>query len=591
MILTIIFTLVLVGLIRRFILYKIDKRILKGVAELENGKDFKNWKPDKREKTIKSLKLIEYDICVIGGGSTGVGCALDAVTRGLKVALIEAMDLSYGTSSKSTKLLHGGVRYLDKALSKLNFGQFKLVKNALFERRGVMRIAPYLTSVIPIMVPIYSKMKLIYFYILLTLYDWLAWKKAVGRSYFLTKKATELNFKNLRKDYLIGSMVYYDGAMDDARINVMLGVTSAFYGADICNYVKFIEFVKEKGVIKKAIVLDVISQTKFAIKVKVFISAVGSFTDKVRNQNIQTENIMVHSKGTHITCNSIYGPRGMGLVDTCTDDNRMMFLIPWMDKLVTGSTEIKGELNLKQKPNKDEIQFLIDEVQKYNSSKIKIKNVTASWSGLRPFVKSRSDNTNTETLIRSYKSIDDRNGLITITGGKWTTYKEAAREAVDLAVVSYNLNTKNESLTEHIRILGSKYFSKDLFTHLSLLYNVNKVFAKHLQDTYGDKAFKVYEYTKTYPGILSKKYNYRIGEIYYQIDYEFAVKPGDVLNRRLRIGFLDVYEAKKVGPKVIKIMSDYFNWDDERISKEIKDFKDELETMGLLELMEFKNEK
>lgn len=534
----------------------------------------------KREEVIQSLRRDDFDILVIGGGSSGVGCALDAATRGLRVALVESLDYGSETSSKSTKLLHGGLRYLIKAVDGFSIRQLLLVFSALRERKTIMRMAPYLTYTVRIMIPIYSMVKAPYYWLLVKLYDWLSWSSTLGRSYLISNRRACMYFRSLNRDGLWGSMVYYDGMMDDSRLNVMLAVTASFYGATVANHMRFLDFIKDNNVIKGAVCIDELKGQRVEIKCKVVVSTVGAFTDEIRKKNAEhSEKIMAESAGTHIILPSEFGPESIGLVDTCTEDNRIMFILPWKGQTLVGSTEVSRPLTVQADPTGREIDFLISETRKYVKKEIEQSDVMSAWTGYRPLLKD-STKEKTESLVRYFSITDEHNGLVVMTGGKWTTFRASAEKVIDMAVQGYGLRCKNECLTEFVEVLGSKRYSRDMFYEISRLLKVDIEYAKHLLTMYGDRALMLGEYLERYPKSISEKYPFRAGEVIYCVEHEGAMTTSGVVNNRFGIGFYDVMEAARVCEEVEKILAEHFGWSEHESIKESEYTRKSLESLG-----------
>lgn len=293
-----------------------------------------------------------YDLLVIGGGATGAGIALDAVTRGLKVALVERDDFSSGTSSKSTKLVHGGVRYLEKAFWNLDYNQYSLVVEALRERRYFLDTAPHLSQWLPIMIPLQKWWQAPYFWAGTKLYDFLAGSENIEKSYFLTKSRALDAFPMLKKEGLVGALVYYDGAHNDSRMNVSLAMTAALYGATVVSHLEVTGLEKDaNGRLCGARAKDCVAEMngkkaeEFNIKAKGIINATGPFTDSIRKMDDQkVEEIVAPSSGVHIILPGFYSPASMGLIDPNTSDGRVIFFLPWQGNTIAGTTDTACEI-------------------------------------------------------------------------------------------------------------------------------------------------------------------------------------------------------------------------------------------------------
>ncbi|NXU87858.1 GPDM protein, partial [Xiphorhynchus elegans] len=332
----------------------------------------KNHLPS-REQQILALQTVgEFDVIVIGGGATGCGCALDAATRGLKTALLERYDFSSGTSSRSTKLIHGGVRYLQKAIMKLDFEQYRMVKEALEERAHLLQSAPHLSAPLPIMLPIYKWWQLPYYWIGIKLYDLVAGSQCLKSSYVLTKaRALEL-FPMLRKDKLVGAIVYYDGQHNDARMNLAIALTAARYGAATANYAEVCHLLKStdpasgRPRVCGVRCRDVLTGKEFDVRAKCVINATGPFTDSVRKMDDEeVPNICQPSAGVHIVMPGYYSPDNMGLLDPATSDGRVIFFLPWEKMTIAGTTDSPTDVTSHPIPTEEDINFILSEVRNY----------------------------------------------------------------------------------------------------------------------------------------------------------------------------------------------------------------------------------
>jgi len=535
-----------------------------------------------RQEKIELLATRKYDLLIIGGGCSGAGCALDAASRGLKVALIESSDFGSETSSKSTKMLHGGIRYLEKAINKLSFGQLRLVLEALSERKRVMIMAPYLTYTVRIMIPIYKKCMVPYYWFLAILYDWLSWGHTLGRSYLISKERSNVYFRFLKNDNFKGSMVYYDGMMDDARINVMLAMTSSFYGADCVNHMTFLEFKDHENSkkIKKILCVDNFTNKKVEISAKVVISCTGAFTNEIiKKERDNAEDVIEESAGAHMVLPPEFGPVNIGLIEMKTTDNRKIFVLPWKGQTLIGATETKRQIKKFADPLEDDISFLINETKQYILKDICKSDVKSVWTAFRPLVKSNSS-LRTESIIRSYNIKDNGNRVIYMYGGKWTTFRISSKETVDLAIRNYGLEPRNGCLTEYLSILGAEKYSRDMFYEIARSFNVEFEYAKHLLGLYGSRALMMGKYISDYPDKLSEKYHFREGEVIYCVENEDAMTTDGIVNIRFRVGYFDVKEAFKMCQKVDKILKKYFNWTDEEVQFNRNYTKQSLRALG-----------
>lgn len=573
---------VLAGVLAFYCVHAVCRsRTLAEKARRLHGQVEADWKPKSRRENISDASRCMFDVLIVGGGSSGAGCALDAAARGLKVALIEAGDFGSETSSKSTKLLHGGVRYLEKAIRTFSIAQFCLLFEALSERYTVMKIAPYLSYVVPIMVPVYERCAVPYYWAMLKLYDKLSIMRSLGRSAFIGKSEAEMNFARLKSDNLVGAMVYYDGMFDDVRTNVMLMATSAFYGAKTLNHVVLDRFKKSKdGKIELALCTDRLTGQRIQIRARGFILAGGPFVDDLRKkEDTGSRRILANSAGTHVVYPAEYGPEQMGLVDSRTADGRLMFMLPWKGHMLAGSTETERRLESGIQPAEEDVMFLNNEIESYMNQELDPARLKAVWTGIRPLVKDGSVSS-TESLIRSYRIVKSGKNLLSVTGGKWTTYRAMAEECIDTAVSSFGLHPSECCLTEYIQIIGSEGYARDLYYAIRGSLNIDTVYAEHLLRQYGSRAFRLKEYLDRYPERISSKYEFREGEVIYCIENEFACTVDDVLNNRFGVGFFDVVEASKMAAKVNNLMADYFSWSPKLARTQSEDIRTKLDGLG-----------
>ncbi|GCB22317.1 glycerol-3-phosphate dehydrogenase, mitochondrial [Aspergillus awamori] len=563
----------------------------------------------------------EYDLLVIGGGATGSGIALDAATRGLKVAIVERDDFSAGTSSKSTKLVHGGVRYLEKAVWELDYNQYKLVKEALRERKYFLNTAPHLSSWLPIMVPLQKWWQAPYFWAGTKFYDYLAGSEGIESSYFLTKSKAIDAFPMLRKDNLFGAMVYYDGAHNDSRMNVSLAMTAALYGATVVNHMQVTGLEKDSsGKLNGARVKDLIpgrdgqETEEFTIKAKGIINATGPFTDSIRKMDEpDIKEIVAPSSGVHVILPGYYSPSNMGLIDPSTSDGRVIFFLPWQGNTIAGTTDQPTEITPQPQPSEKDINWIISEVRNYLAPDINIErsDVLAAWAGIRPLVRDPKVKSS-EALVRNHLITVSPSGLLTCAGGKWTTYRQMAEEAVDEAIGVFGLKPRGVTgapdisgvggsglvsdgavldgscQTHQVRLIGAHGFSKTLFINLIQHFGLEVDVAKHLTESYGDRAWQVAALSSPtnarFPvrgQRISRLYPFVDGEIRYAVRHEYAQTATDVIARRTRLAFLNAEAALEALPNIIDLMGEELKWDKNRKDSEWKESVQFLSSMGL----------
>ena len=563
-------------------------------AEKPEMPDISTFKtlPTRREMLEKMKSGEEYDLVIVGGGATGTGCAVDAATRGLKVALIERDDYASGTSSRSTKLVHGGVRYLEKAFKELDYDQYKLVKEALHERKAFLHLAPHLSFELPIMIPIYKWWQAPYFWAGTKMYDFLAGSENMSSSYFMTKSRARSTFPMLKTDGLVGALVYFDGQHNDSRMNIGLACTAIEHGADSLNHVEVTAIDKNAaGKCAAVQVTDLVSGEKFPIKTKGIINATGPFCDALRQMDDQTvDEIVAPSSGTHIILPGYYAPENMGLIDPNTSDGRVIFFLPWQGNTIAGTTDAPTKVMANPLPKEEEIDWILNECRNYLSKDLTVRrgDVLAAWSGIRPLVRD-PDAKNTESLVRNHMINVSPSGLLTIAGGKWTTYRQMAEETIDRAITEFNLQPSvSHCVTERIRLIGAEYWNPLLYIKLVQTYGMETDVAKHLCEAYGDRSFVVASLAKDsgrrWPlrgARLSESYPFDESEVRYAVRYEYAQSAMDVLARRTRLAFLNAQAALDALPRVIDIMTEELHWSKAQQQQEWDDSIKYLLTMGL----------
>jgi glycerol-3-phosphate dehydrogenase len=473
----------------------------------------------------------DWDIIIIGGGATGLGAAVDAASRGYRTLLVEAYDFAKGTSSRSTKLVHGGVRYLEQ-------GNIKLVREALRERGWLLQNAPHITTAIPFVLPVYSVWQKLYYGIGLSIYDTLSAKLSLGKTKWLSKQKTLEYLPGLSAENLSGGIVYYDGQFDDARLAIDLAKTAASHGAVVINYCKAAALIKTKNKITGIIAKDTLSGESYELKARAVINATGVFTDEVLHLDNPTyEPIVSPSQGIHIVVDKSFFPGGNALLIPKTEDNRVLFAVPWHNKVVIGTTDTPVQKTaMEPKPLEEEINFVIHHANKYFKQAITRKDVASVFAGLRPLVKNRGT-ASTAALSRDHVIIVSTTGLITITGGKWTTYRKMAEDAVDNAAFVGKL-PRRLCLTKKLPIASTENGQ----TNIS-----------------GNK-------------ILHAGFVITDEDVEYFVTEEMAMTVEDVLARRTRLLFLDARSAKAKAKQVAEKIAKILLLDELWVKEQVKQF-------------------
>lgn len=524
----------------------------------------------RQENLLKLKDGSLFDLVVIGGGATGCGTALDAATRGLKVALIEKNDFSEGTSSRSTKLVHGGVRYLEMAVKKLDKVQYNLVKDGLRERYILLKNAPHLSKRLPLVTPLYSWIDIPYIFAGLKLYDILSGKRNIGRSRLLKRKEALRRFPRLKAEGLKAGVLYYDGQFHDARMAVSLALTAEQHGAAIINHVAVTGFLKQEGRISGVQLTDSLNGETWNLRARGVINASGPFVDHVRlMDNPAAPKILSASTGIHIVLDKRFAPPNTGLMIPETEDGRVLFVLPWEGHALVGTTDEPANISEHPKPLESEIDYLVRHVTRYFNLQVERSDVKAVWSGLRPLV-SDPKAADTAGLARDHIIEESESGLQTIAGGKWTTYRKMAQDSVDQAIKLFGLSApKPDCQTENLPIVGGADYNEKGDLDLIKKYAFDEDVATHLNQTYGDQAVKVSALAaEGYGARLLENHPILEAEVLYAVRHEMAERIIDVLARRLSVALLDTEAARMAVPRVRDIMANELGWSKERCNEE-----------------------
>jgi len=527
---------------------------------------------ESRQTAIDRLSQQTWDLLVVGGGATGAGIALDAASRGLKVALVERDDFSAGTSSRSTKLIHGGVRYLEKAVKEFDRSQFALVRDALRERAILLRLAPHLAKPIPLVTPLYNWLQVPYFMAGLKLYDGLAGKANLAPSRFVDASEALQRFPMLNPEGLRGGVIYYDGQFDDARMNVAIALTAREQGATVLNHVEVSSLVKQDGKVRGAVVRDRLRDTRSTVRARLVVNATGPFSDSLRRMDDPgVKPMLTASSGIHVVLDAQFSPPETGLLIPETEDGRVLFLLPWLGHTLVGTTDNPADIESHPKAAEDDIAYVLRHVQKYFRLPVDRSNVLASWSGLRPLV-SDPQAADTAGLSRDHVLNISPSELMTIAGGKWTTYRKMALDVVDKAVEIAGFEV-GASHTESLPLVGAADYQPTGAGELQETFGFAPDIASHLHRSYGDRARLVAEVAlgRGGPVRLSDAHPILEAEVIYAAQHELACTSIDVLARRTRLAFLDQQAAIDAIPRVNALLGEAQAWDDETIRSDRAD--------------------
>ncbi len=526
-----------------------------------------------RSSARQTISEKVFDVCVIGGGATGTGCALDAQLRGLSTVLLDAADYVSHTSSASTKLVHGGVRYLQQAVSDLDYGQYTMVRKALHERIHMLRCAPFLAHPLELLVPCFSTWELVYFTIGMKTYDWIAGSASLFPSRMLSKAESLRRMPSLRGEKLAGTVSYADGQFDDARFGLTLAQTFAQQGGELINYAKAVGFGKTAdGKLESLEVEDQFTGERFVIRAKVFVNCTGPFADHVRLMaNPAVPERLRLSKGVHLLLPLEAIQSESALLIPKTEDGRVIFAIPWLGRLLVGTTDDEAQLTDEMVVTPEEVRFLLKYVNQYLNVNLTPKDVVSAYAGVRPLVKSK-DAVNTKKLIRDHEvEVDEASGLVSVLGGKWTTYRAMAEDGINHAQRALP-GKQSPCKTLDFLLTGAKGFSPDYWKQLAEHYQLPPETAHHLATKFGTDSPKVIELAKQEPQLLQPLFEGSApiqAEVVYVIREEMAQTIEDILLRRIGVQFHSWKEAEKAAPVVGHLLAREFGWNEAQTEEAI----------------------
>jgi glycerol-3-phosphate dehydrogenase len=498
---------------------------------------------------IKDSSLV-WDCIVIGGGATGLGCAIDAASRGYQTLLLEQKDFAQGTSSRSTKLIHGGVRYLQQ-------GNFSLVLEALKERGLLLRNAPHLVSNLSFIVPLYGWWEGPFYGIGLKLYDALAGKYGFGPSKMLSKKETLRRIPTVETKGLRGGVIYHDGQFDDTRLAINMAETAAEQGATMLNYMRVQSLIKDRDLTRGVIAHDEETGERYELRARVVINATGVFADAIRKMDdFQSKAMIRPSQGSHIVLDKSFLPGDCAIMVPRTADGRVLFAIPWHNRVVVGTTDVSiDDTVLEPVPLPQEIAFLLDHAARYLTKDPTPDDVLSAFAGLRPLVSAGGEE-KTAAISREHSLQVSSSGLVTITGGKWTTYRRMAEDTIERAASLAQLEER-PSLTKELHIHGFHKNSGEF--GIFAIYGSD---APALQDLIReDKAYG----KQLHPALPTVA-----GEVIWAVRHEMARTVEDFLSRRTRALVLDARASMEMAPQVAELMAQELGgnktWKDNQVS-------------------------
>jgi len=511
--------------------------------------------PFTRSEAIASLNSSDadaFDVLVIGGGATGLGIAVDAVTRGFRTALVEAGDFAQATSSRATKLAHGGVRYLAG-------GQVNLVYEALHERTIMMRNAPHLVHPQAFLVPTYTGWELSYFGAGLLLYDLMSGRSTMGPTRILGHDSTLKRIPNLAGDRLNGSVLYHDGQFNDARLALALARTAADRRATVLNYMRCIRFTSTNGRLDGALLRDTLTGSEHRVRARVVINATGIFTDFVRRlDDPVVPPLLTVSRGTHIVVGAHVLGGDTGIMVPKTKDGRVIFAVPWQGRVVIGTTDVAAAAPVMEPGHTaSEIAFLLETINPFLAVHLNESDIVSVFSGLRPLVSGKGSTTS--RISREHHLDISTSGLITVAGGKWTTYRRMAEDTLAFAS-KHKLLEKRPCVTAHTPLHGAapQDESADIYRR-----------------EYGADAQQIDALIADQPALsesIDGDLPYTFAQCQYAVQQEMAQTLEDVLSRRTRALLLDARATLRAAPRVAALIAKELGHDASWIAAELKAF-------------------
>lgn len=507
----------------------------------------------KRSVLVESLSDT-YDVLVIGGGASGLGVAISAAARGYKTLLLEQSDFAKGTSSRSTKLVHGGVRYLAQ-------GNFRLVREALIERSLLMRNAAHLVKNQEFIIPVYSLFDKFKYLIGLSLYDWISGSYSLGPTRFLSRKKILNQMPGLESKNLIGGISYHDGQFDDSRLAINLVQTLQELGGHAINYMQVTGFLKNKednlcGV--QAVDTETSEQYKFSAKSTV--NATGVFADELLQLDQPGQPKMIcPSQGIHLVFDRKFYPSKFALMVPKTSDGRVLFALPWHQKVIVGTTDTPVELSsLEPRALNTEIDFILETLSQYLQNPPCRKDLLSVFAGLRPLAAPQHDEKKTKEISRSHQIIVSGSGLFTMLGGKWTTYRRMGEDMMNRIEVNLHW-PKRIDRTRDLCIHGNKkYASKIEYKALGIYGSDSVILREKMEQGMAHQ--------------LSKRLEIYSVQVSWAVQQEMALTVEDFLSRRTRALFLDVKESLRIAPEVARIMAVELGKDEAWEAEQVESF-------------------
>jgi len=506
----------------------------------------------------------DFDLCVIGGGATGAACALDAQLRGIRTVLFDAGDFAGATSSAATKIIHGGVRYLEEAIKGADIQEYHVLVRALHERVRMLENAPHLTRRLEFLVPSYHWIDVAYLDVGLKIYDWLAGPGRISPSKYLSRDETVKRMPQLNGDGLVGSVAYADGQFDDARYNITLVQTFTEAGGNALNHAKVTDFLRDSnGRLAGVVVSDELTHTTFSVNANALVNATGPVADSIRQLATPSAyKRMRPSKGAHILLPLDIFPTEDALLIPKTEDGRVLFAVPWGGRLLVGTTDEEVTAGTELVVTKEDVEYLLRHLNRYLARPAKPRDIVSGFAGARPLVGS-DDAGDTKKLARDdVIEMDPLSGLISIMGGKWTTHRAMAEDTIDVVEKSLG-RSRTEGQTRNYALFGGKDFTDDCWKNLTCRHPISGDTARHLASKFGTAAQDILALSSEDPSLsdlIVEGYPAIRAEVVYAIRREMAATIEDVLARRIGLQLYSWRGAIPAAATVGSLMARELNW-------------------------------
>ena len=517
-----------------------------------------------RTEELNKIAGQPFDLCVIGGGATGSACALDAQLRGIKTVLLEAGDFAGATSSAATKIIHGGVRYLEEAIKGADLHEYHVLVRALHERVRMMENAPHLTRILEFLVPSYHWLDVAYLDVGLKIYDWLAGPGRISPSKFLSRDETLEHMPMLNAEGLLGSVAYADGQFDDARYNLALVQTFTMAGGNALNYAKVTDFVRgSNGRISDVKVKDQLTKNTFTVKANAIVNATGPLSDSIRQLATPTlQKRMRPSKGSHILLPLDVFPTEDALLIPKTEDGRVLFAVPWGGRLLVGTTDEEVSPDAELVVTKQDVEYMLRHLNQYLARPVTPSDIVAGFAGARPLVGSEGSGDTKKLARDDVIEVDPASGLISIMGGKWTTHRAMAEDTIHVVQKALGV-PQTESLTRNHILHGGEGFTDDYWKQLCRAYPISEGTARHLAAKFGTASERILELTVEDPTFMQPIHaegRAIRAEVVYAVRYEMAGTIEDVLARRVGMQFYSWTDCIDAAPIVGSLMMKELQW-------------------------------